>query len=132
MLDKTPHQPRDSAVMTSSTSPSTVLERFLRYVVIDTQSDENSATFPSTAGQFDLLRLLVTELTEIGLRDVSIDEHGYVFGTVPATMARPDVPVIGFIAHVDTSPELSGKDVHPIVHRNYQGEDLVLPDDRST
>jgi tripeptide aminopeptidase len=109
-----------------------VLDRFLRYVVIDTQSDENSTGYPSTAKQFDLLRLLVKELETIGLKDVSIDEHGYVFGTIPATSPRTDVPVIGFIAHVDTSPEVSGRNVRPIVHRHYQGQDLVLPDDAST
>ena len=110
----------------------TVLDRFLRYVVIDTQSNESSPTYPSTAKQFDLLRLLVEELTAIGLSEISMDEHGYVFGTIPATSAKPDVPMIGFIAHVDTSPEMSGENVRPIVHRNYQGQDLVLPDDRST
>ena len=109
-----------------------MLDRFLRYVVIDTQSDENSTGYPSTAKQFDLLRLLVKELETIGLKDVSIDEHGYVFGTIPATSPRTDVPVIGFIAHVDTSPEVSGRNVRPIVHRHYQGQDLVLPDDAST
>jgi tripeptide aminopeptidase len=110
----------------------TVLERFLRYVVIDTQSDENSTSYPSTGKQFDLLRLLVDELETIGLKEVAIDGHGYVFATIPATSSKPDVPVIGFIAHVDTSPELSGKDVRPLVHRNYQGQDLILPDDPST
>jgi len=109
-----------------------VLERFLRYVVIDTQSDENSTSFPSTSKQFNLLRLLVDELEAIGLKDVTFDEHGYVFGTIPATSSKPGVPVIGFIAHVDTSPEMSGRNVRPIVHRNYQGQDLVLPDDPST
>jgi tripeptide aminopeptidase len=109
-----------------------VLDRFLRYVVIDTQSEENSTTFPSTSKQFNLLRLLVAELEAIGLQDVTLDEHGYVFGTIPATSSKPGVPVIGFIAHVDTSPEMSGRNVRPIVHRNYQGQDLVLPDDPST
>src|SRR5262245_65905869 len=109
-----------------------VLDRFLRYVVIDTQSEENSTTFPSTSKQFNLLRLLVDELEAIGLKDVTFDQHGYVFGTIPATSSTPDVPVIGFIAHVDTSPEMSGRNVRPIVHRNYQGQDLVLPDDPST
>jgi len=109
-----------------------VVERFLRYVVIDTQSEENSPTYPSTPKQFDLLRLLVDELTAIGLTDISIDEHGYVFATIPSTSSKPNVPVIGFIAHVDTSPEMSGANVRPIVHRNYQGNDLVLPDDSSS
>ena len=118
--------------MSSGPFSTTVLDRFLRYVVIDTQSDETSSAYPSTPKQFDLLRLLAEELKSIGLTEVSIDEHGYVFATIPPTSSRPNVPVIGFIAHVDTSPEMSGKNVRPIVHRNYQGQDLVLPDDPST
>ncbi len=106
-----------------------VLDKFLRYVVIDTQSVEDSSTYPSTAKQWDLLQLLERELREIGLPEVRMDEYGYVFATIPATTRKTDVPVIGFIAHVDTSPEMSGADVRPIVHRNYQGQDLVLPDD---
>jgi tripeptide aminopeptidase len=104
------------------------LERFLRYVVINTRSDEASTSSPSTPGQLTLLRLLVNELGEIGLTDVSMDEHGYVMATIPATSEKR-VPVIGLIAHVDTSPEMPGQDVRPIVHRNYDGGDLVLPDD---
>ena len=77
----------------------------------------------------DLLQLLERELREIGLPEVRMDEYGYVFATIPSTTHKTDVPVIGFIAHVDTSPEMSGADVRPIVHRNYQGQDLVLPDD---
>ena len=107
-----------------------VLERFLRYVAINTQSDENSATYPSTPGQLDLLRLLADELREIGLDDVVMDEYGYVFATIPPT-STARVPVIGFIAHVDTSPEMDGEGVRPIVHDNYRGQDLVLPDDPS-
>jgi tripeptide aminopeptidase len=106
-----------------------VVERFLRYVTFDTQSTETSATYPSTAKQLDLLRHLVDELRGLGLDDAAIDEHGYVMATLPATTAKKNVPVIGFIAHVDTSPEMSGAGVKPIVHRNYQGQDLVLPDD---
>jgi tripeptide aminopeptidase len=106
-----------------------VLERFLRYVTFDTQSTETSETYPSTAKQLDLLRHLVDELRGLGLDDAAIDEHGYVMATLPATTAKKNVPVIGFIAHVDTSPEMSGAGVKPIVHRNYQGQDLVLPDD---
>ncbi|HKV11740.1 MAG TPA: tripeptide aminopeptidase PepT, partial [Thermoanaerobaculia bacterium] len=96
---------------------------------IDTQSTETSDTYPSTAKQLDLLRLLVDELKEIGLADATIDEHGYVMATIPATTKKTQVPVIGFIAHVDTSPEMSGAGVKPIIHKNYQGQDLVLPDD---
>jgi tripeptide aminopeptidase len=105
------------------------VERFLRYVTFDTQSTETSETYPSTAKQLDLLRLLVEELRALGLADAEIDEHGYVMATVPATSEKPGVPVIGFIAHVDTSPEMSGAGVKPIVHRGYQGGDIVLPDD---
>jgi tripeptide aminopeptidase len=107
----------------------TVLDRFLRYVRYDTQSDERSTTSPSTAKQLVLLRDLVGELRAIGLADAAIDEHGYVMATVPATSATPGVPTIGFIAHVDTSPEMSGANVVPIVHRAYDGRDIVLSDD---
>ena len=117
--------------MGESTLNTSVLQRFLRYVVIDTQSMEDSTTYPSTAKQYDLLRLLVDELRAIGLADVDLDEHGYVFATIPATSSKSSVPVIGLIAHVDTSPEMSGTGVRPIVHRNYRGQDLILPDDPS-
>src|SRR5690242_15059677 len=106
-----------------------VLERFLRYVRIDTQSDEKSTTYPSTEKQFDLLRPLVEELKAIGLADAAIDEFGYVMATIPATTRKANVPTIGLLAHVDTSPEMPGDGVKPIVHANYQGQDLVLPDD---
>ncbi len=105
------------------------VERFLEYVKFDTQSDENSDTFPSTSGQRVFLQHLFDELKALGLDEVSMDAHGYVFATLPSTSSKKSVPVIGFLAHVDTSPEMSGKDVRPIIHRNYQGQDLVLPDD---
>lgn len=108
-----------------------VLERFLRYVQIDTQSVEEAESYPSTAKQFDLLRPLVEELRAIGLADAAIDEWGYVMATIPATTKKSGVPVIGFLAHVDTSPEMPGEGVKPIVHRDYQGQDLVLPDDET-
>ena len=98
-------------------------------MVISTRSDEGSSSCPSTPGQLTLLRVLVNELTAIGLTDVSMDEHGYVMATIPSTTTKLHVPVIGFIAHVDTSPEMQGHDIHPIVHRAYDGRDLVLPDD---
>ena len=113
--------------MTMTTS---ALERFLRYVVVDTRSDEQSATVPSTPGQLVLLRQLVSELRAMGIVDAAVDEHGYVMATIPATTTR-DVPVIGFIAHVDTSPEMPGANVRPILHERYDGRDLVLPDDPS-
>jgi tripeptide aminopeptidase len=105
------------------------VERFLRYVTFDTQSTETSDSYPSTLKQLDLQRHLVDELRAIGLADAELDAHGYVMATIPATTAKTEVPVIGLIAHVDTSPEMSGAGVKPIVHRAYQGQDLVLPDD---
>lgn len=109
--------------------PTSVLERFLKYVAYDTQSREGADSYPSTPGQLVLLGDLVKELRAIGVVDATIDEHGYVTATIPATTRKRDVPVIGFIAHVDTSPEMSGAEVKPIVHRTYDGRDLVLPDD---
>ncbi len=108
---------------------SSCVERFLRYVKFDTQSDESSETFPSTAKQLDLLRHLAEELRALGLADAAMDGHGYVMATIPATTRKKSVPVIGFIAHVDTSPEMSGAGVKPIVHERYDGRDLVLPDE---
>ena len=105
------------------------VELFLEYVKIDTQSREDSDTFPSTPGQLVLLRRLHDELTALGLHEVTLDPHGYVFATVPATSKKQHVPVIGFLAHVDTSPEMSGEGVKAIIHRDYKGKDLVLPDD---
>ena len=107
----------------------TVLDRFLRYVRYDTQSDEQSTTYPSTGRQLVLLRDLAAELKGVGLADASIDEFGYVTATIPATTSKRNVPTIGFIAHVDTSPEMPGANVKPIVHRRYDGRDLALPDD---
>ncbi len=117
--------------MSSPEIRSSCVERFLRYVTFDTQSDENSDTFPSTAKQLELLRHLVEELRGIGLQDAAMDDHGYVMATIPATTLKRQVPVIGLVAHVDTSPEMSGAGVKPIVHGNYQGQDLTLPDDPS-
>jgi tripeptide aminopeptidase len=108
----------------------TVKERFLRYVGIDTQSDPNSDTYPSTEKQKNLGRLLVAELLDIGITDAHLDEYGYVYATVPSNTDK-DVPVICFCSHMDTSPDCSGEGVKPIVHQNYNGEDLILPDDSS-
>jgi len=105
-----------------------VLDRFLRYVQIDTRSDESSRSCPSTPGQVRLLELLVSELRAMKVTDAAMDENGYVMATIPATIDR-DVPVIGLVAHVDTSPEMSGENVKPIVHCAWDGCDLVLPDD---
>ncbi|MGE0863982.1 MAG: peptidase T [Vicinamibacterales bacterium] len=112
-------------------TPSPVLSRFLRYVTYDTQSREDAGTYPSTPGQLVLLHDLAAELRSLGIADAAVDEHGYVMATIPATTGRTGVPVIGFIAHVDTSPEMSGAGVKPIVHRAYDGRDLVLPDDET-
>ena len=105
-----------------------VLERFLRYVSIDTRADESSTSVPSTPGQLVLQRLLADELRGLGLDRVTLDAHGYLMATVPAT-ASGDGPPIGFIAHVDTSPEMDGANVKPIVHAAWDGSDIVLPDD---
>jgi tripeptide aminopeptidase len=106
----------------------TVLDRFLRYVTIDTRADDSSQTCPTTPGQLTLQRMLLEELRAIGIGDAELDDNGYLMGTVPATIDR-EVPVIGLVAHVDTSPEMSGTDVKPIVHERWDGRDIVLPDD---
>src|SRR3954452_1650348 len=106
----------------------TLLDRFCRYVRIDTQADEKAATYPSSPGQLELGRLLAAELVGLGLRDAAQDEHGIVMATVPATV-RHAAPVIAWIAHVDTSPETSGRNVKPVVHQPYAGGDIVLPGD---
>lgn len=103
-------------------------ERFLKYVSFDTQSSEESETFPSTDKQLVLLRHLADEMRELGMTEVTMDEHGYVMGTVPATAGRENAPVIGFISHVDTSPDMSGKDVRPQIIERYEGGDIRLND----
>lgn len=108
----------------------TVAERFMRYVQIDTQSDPESQSQPSTEKQKDLSRVLVDELKAMGINDAELDEHGYVYATIPATTDK-DVPVICYCAHVDTAPDCSGKDVKPILHKEYNGDDIILPDDNS-
>ena len=104
-----------------------LLDRFTRYVKIDTQSDPESTSYPSTAKQLDLLRLLRDECSAMGLQNVELDPYGYVTATLPANTSGA-IKTIGFIAHVDTSPEVSGANVKPILHKNYQGQDIVLPD----
>jgi tripeptide aminopeptidase len=106
----------------------TLLDRFCRYVRIDTQADEKATTYPSSVGQLELGRLLVEELRAMGLRDAAQDGHGIVMATVPAT-AKRTAPTVAWIAHVDTSPETSGHNVKPIVHKDYDGRDIVLPGD---
>lgn len=114
-----------------SAGRTSALERFLRYVAIDTRADDASSACPSTAGQRELATLLVAELHTLGIADAAVDDNGYVMATIPATAGFAQRPAIGFIAHVDTSPEMSGTNVRPIVHERYDGRDIVLPDDPS-
>jgi tripeptide aminopeptidase len=107
-----------------------LLNRFLEYVQIDTQSDPESKSFPSTEKQKNLGKLLATQLKTMGVVDAHIDEFGYVYATIPATVTN-NVPVICLCAHMDTAPDCSGSGVKPIVHANYKGQDLILPDDTS-
>ncbi len=108
----------------------TVSERFLRYVKIDTQSDPESKTYPSTEKQKDLGRLLVKELLEMGIEDAHMDDYCYVYATIPSNTNKK-VPVICFCSHMDTSPDCSGKNVNPVIHKNYKGNDLSLPKDKT-
>jgi tripeptide aminopeptidase len=114
--------------MSSLTFTHTVTERFLRYVTIDTQSDPESPASPSTEKQKDLGRVLVTELKAIGIADAHLDDYGYVYGTIPANTPKK-VPVICFCSHMDTSPDVTGKNVKPQVVKNYRGGDITLPGD---
>ena len=107
---------------------SSIAERFSAYARIDTQSDPNSPSQPSTEKQKDLSRVLVKELLDLGLSDAELDEHGYVYATLPSNVDQ-EVPVICWCAHVDTSPDCTGAGVKPLIHPNYQGQDIVLPDD---
>lgn len=106
----------------------TCVDRFLKYVKYDTQSNEDSTTFPSDPKQLELSKALVKELKEIGMVDAEMDEYGYVMATLPSNTTK-DVPTIGFISHVDTSPAVTGANVNPVIHKNYQGGDIVLPKD---
>ena len=107
-----------------------IAERFMRYVQIDTQSDPDSTSFPSTDKQINLAKLLVEELKVMGILQVSLDAQGYVMATIPSNTAAQK-PVLCFCAHMDTAPDCSGTDVKPILHKNYNGQSLVLPDDHS-
>src|SRR5262245_59988782 len=109
--------------------PDTLLARFLRYVKINTGSQHESATSPSTPGQWTLLRLLADELRAMGAADVSLDEYGYVLATIPGTSGKPGVPTVALLAHVDTSPDFNSEGVKPIVHKKWNGKPIVLPDD---
>ncbi len=109
----------------------TVEERFIRYAKIDTTADPSSSTFPSSDIQKDLGRLLVSELKGLGAINVEMDKWGYVFGTIPSNSSKENIPTICFCSHMDTAPDCSGTNVKPIVHRNYQGTPIILPDDPS-
>jgi len=104
-------------------------ERFMRYVMVDTQSDPESNSFPTTEKQKDLSRILFEELKQMGLQDVETNEFGYVYATIPANSDKKNIPVICFCSHVDTAPDCSGTNVKPLLHKNYTGADIVLPDD---
>ena len=106
----------------------TAAERFIRYVQVDTQSDPLSSSFPTSEKQKDLSKILAEELIQMGISDAHMDEYGYVYGTIPSNTDK-EVPVICFCAHVDTAPDASGTGVKPIIHKNYQGNEIVLPDD---
>ncbi|MBC7410677.1 MAG: peptidase T, partial [Arcicella sp.] len=108
----------------------TVSERFLKYVQIDTQSDPYSESQPSTEKQINLSRILVEELIDMGIADAHLDEFGYVYATIQSNSTK-NIPTICFCSHVDTSPDCTGANVKPIIHKNYQGQNLVLPDDNS-
>lgn len=108
----------------------TVADRFMRYVQVDTQSDPSSKSFPSSEKQKDLSVILAEELVQMGISDAHVDEYGYVYGTIPSNVDK-QAPVICFCSHVDTAPDCSGTNVKPIRHRNYDGKDIVLPDDSS-
>ena len=107
----------------------TLLSRFLRYVRVNTQSAPGSVSTPSTQGQWVLLRMLESELLEMGAQNVTLTDHGYVMATVPATSAKAGVPTVAFLGHVDTAPDFTGQNVKPIVHRKWNGKPIVLPDD---
>jgi tripeptide aminopeptidase len=107
-----------------------VAERFMRYVQIDTTADPNSSTFPSSAKQRDLALILDAELQKLGLQDVEIDEWSYVFATIPSNVPQL-LPTICFCSHMDTAPDCSGTNVKPILHQNYTGAPITLPDDTS-
>ena len=107
-----------------------LLDRFCRYVQVDTQADERATSYPSSPGQLELGKVVLGELKAIGLRDAVQADHGIVWANLPATLKKA-TPTIAWIAHFDTSPETSGHKVKPIVHRNYDGGDIALPGDRS-
>ncbi len=128
MATATMTQPGTKSATERSAFDGELTERFVRYATIDTQADERSTTSPSTNKQYDLLRMLVDELTAMGAEDVRLTDYGVALATIPATTTG-DIPTVALLAHVDTAPAFSGTGVKPIVHRNYSGGDIILPDD---
>lgn len=110
-------------------SPDTIADRFMRYVQVDTQSDPNSSAHPTSEKQKDLSKMLHRELLGLGITNATTDEYGYVYATIPGNSDKKNIPAICFCAHVDTAPDCSGTHVRPILHRYYDGSDIVLPDD---
>ena len=110
--------------------PVSVADRFMQYVQIDTQSNPQSNTVPTTEKQRNLSNLLAEQLKQIGVKEVTVNEYGYVYATIPSNSSK-DLPVLCFCAHIDTAPDCSGTYVKPILHKNYQGQSIVLPDDIS-
>ena len=106
-----------------------LVERFMRYVQVDTQSDPNGSVHPTTEKQKDLSKILLEELKAMGLQNVEMDEYSYVYATLPANSSKANVPVICYCSHVDTAPDCSGTNVKPLLHKNYDGNDFVMPDD---
>ncbi len=104
-------------------------DRFMRYVQVDTQSEPTSESYPTTVKQKDLSKILFEELKKMGLKEVELDEFGYVYASIPSTTGKKNIPVICFCSHVDTAPDCSGTNVKPILHKNYKGDDIILPDD---
>lgn len=107
-----------------------IIKRFTTYVKMDTQSNEDSETTPSTPGQLELANLLVNELNEIGMQEVTIDENGYVFATLPSNTDK-EVPTLGFLAHLDTATDFTGKHVNPQLIENFDGNDIILNSERN-
>ena len=106
-------------------------ERFMRYVQVDTQSDPNSNAYPTTEKQKDLSKILFEELKQMGLANVETDDYGYVYATIPSNSDKKNIPVICFCSHVDTAPDCSGTNVKPMLYKNYDGSDIILPDDQT-
>lgn len=109
---------------------SRVVEKFIRYIKYDTRSDENSVSIPTTSGQLELAKELALELESMGMKDVCLDKNGYIMATLPSNIDK-DVPIVGFIAHIDTSPEVSGTNINPKFVENYNGEDIILNEEKN-